>query len=43
MIAVTGCPNNCARATENDNGVMGAIVPGWDAVACNDCGACAKV
>jgi anaerobic sulfite reductase subunit C len=42
-IAVTGCPNNCARATENDIGVMGAIVPTWDEAACTDCGACAKI
>ena len=42
-IAVTGCPNNCAKATENDIGVMGAIVPAWDETACNDCGACGKI
>ena len=42
-IAVTGCPNNCAKATENDIGVMGAIVPAWDKDACDDCGACEKL
>lgn len=42
-IAVTGCPNNCAKATENDIGVMGAIVPAWDGDACDDCGACEKI
>ncbi len=42
-IAVTGCPNNCAKATENDIGVMGAIVPAWDGEACDDCGACEKI
>lgn len=42
-IAVTGCPNNCAKATENDIGVMGAIVPAWDGAACDDCGACEKI
>ncbi len=41
--AVTGCPNNCAKATENDIGVMGALGPGWDEATCNDCGACVKV
>lgn len=41
--AVTGCPNNCAKATENDIGVMGAIIPGWEEEACTDCGACVKV
>jgi anaerobic sulfite reductase subunit C len=42
-IAVTGCPNNCAKATENDIGVMGAIVPAWEEGACDDCGACEKI
>lgn len=42
-ISVTGCPNNCAKATENDIGVMGAIVPGRNDVLCNDCGACEKI
>ncbi len=42
-IAVTGCPNNCAKATENDIGVMGAIVPGWNGTTCDDCGACTKI
>ena len=42
-IAVTGCPNNCAKATENDIGVMGAIVPAWEKGACDDCGACMTI
>ena len=42
-IAVTGCPNNCAKATENDIGVMGAIVLAWNEAACDDCGACEKI
>lgn len=42
-IGVTGCPNNCAGATGNDVGVMGAVVPAWDGAACNDCGACLEV
>ncbi|NLX50420.1 MAG: 4Fe-4S binding protein [Methanospirillum sp.] len=41
-IAVTGCPNNCAKATENDIGVMGAVVPAWNGEDCDDCGACEK-
>lgn len=41
-IAVTGCPHNCAKASENDVGVMGGIRPTWEASACNDCGACVK-
>ncbi len=39
-MAVTGCPHNCAKATENDIGVMGAILPHWDAGACIDCQLC---
>jgi len=39
-MAVTGCPHNCAKATENDIGVMGAILPRWDAKACIDCQLC---
>ncbi len=39
-MAVTGCPHNCAKATENDIGVMGAILPGWDAGKCIDCQLC---
>lgn len=41
-IAVTGCPHNCAKASENDVGVMGGIRPAWQASACSDCGACVK-
>jgi len=39
-MAVTGCPHNCAKATENDIGIMGGIIPHWDESACNDCGLC---
>jgi len=39
-MAVTGCPHNCAKATENDIGVMGAILPEWDAGTCIDCRLC---
>ncbi len=39
-LSVTGCPHNCAKATENDIGVMGGILPEWDAPQCNDCGLC---
>jgi anaerobic sulfite reductase subunit C len=42
-MAVTGCPHNCAKATENDIGVMGAILPGWDAGACIDCRLCVNI
>jgi anaerobic sulfite reductase subunit C len=39
-MAVTGCPHNCAKATENDIGVMGAILPCWDATTCIGCQLC---
>ena len=42
-LAVTGCPHNCAKATENDIGVMGGIAPDWDAPLCSDCGLCENV
>ncbi len=41
--AVTGCPNNCAKASENDVGVMGGITPEWNASPCTDCGSCLAV
>lgn len=37
---VTGCPNNCGKARENDIGLMGVTVPGWVEATCNDCGKC---
>jgi anaerobic sulfite reductase subunit C len=42
-MAVTGCPHNCAKATENDIGVMGAILPCWDVAACIDCRLCVNI
>ena len=39
-MAVTGCPNNCAKATENDAGVMGGVLPVWDGKACTQCDLC---
>ncbi len=39
-MAVTGCPNNCAKATANDLGVMGGIIPRWSGDKCTDCGLC---
>jgi len=42
-IAVTGCPHNCAKATENDVGVMGGILPKWEKEKCIDCGLCVNV
>jgi dissimilatory sulfite reductase (desulfoviridin) alpha/beta subunit len=42
-LAVTGCPHNCAKATENDIGIMGGIEPGWNESGCNDCGLCVNI
>ena len=42
-MAVTGCPHNCAKAHENDVGVMGGIEPSWVGSACTDCGVCVDV
>jgi anaerobic sulfite reductase subunit C len=39
-IAVTGCPHNCAKATENDLGIMGGILPEWRKESCNYCDLC---
>jgi dissimilatory sulfite reductase (desulfoviridin) alpha/beta subunit len=42
-LAVTGCPHNCAKATENDIGVMGGIEPAWDRSACIECDLCVNI
>ncbi len=39
-IAVCGCPNNCTKVMINDAGIMGGVVPEWDADKCTDCGRC---
>jgi anaerobic sulfite reductase subunit C len=39
-MSVTGCPNNCVKATENDIGVTGGIEPKWQKSECFNCGAC---
>lgn len=39
-MGVTGCPHNCAKATENDLGVMGGILPVWKRESCIDCDLC---
>lgn len=39
-IGVTGCPHNCAKANENDLGVMGGILPGWQKETCIHCDLC---
>ena len=42
-LAVTGCPHNCAKATENDIGVMGGVEPAWNREVCTDCGLCINI
>jgi len=42
-MAVTGCPHNCAKASENDIGVMGGIIPEWVEDSCSDCGLCVNI
>lgn len=39
-MAVTGCPHNCAKATENDLGIMGGIRPAWHPESCTHCNLC---
>jgi len=29
-IGISGCPNNCSKPIENDIGIMGGVLPGWD-------------
>ena len=42
-LAVTGCAHNCAKATENDIGIMGGIEPAWEKKDCTDCGLCINI
>lgn len=42
-MSVTGCPHNCAKASENDIGVMGGILPKWIDSKCIDCNLCVSV
>jgi dissimilatory sulfite reductase (desulfoviridin) alpha/beta subunit len=39
-MSVTGCPNNCAKATENDAGIMGGVLPLWQGQKCTQCDLC---
>jgi dissimilatory sulfite reductase (desulfoviridin) alpha/beta subunit len=42
-IGVSGCPNNCSKPVENDVGVMGGVLPGWDKEACVSCRLCVSI
>lgn len=41
-IAVTGCPNDCIKAHMQDIGVIGMVLPVYDAGRCIGCEACLK-
>lgn len=40
-MGVTGCPNNCLKAEQNDIGIKGALKPLWLEDKCCFCGLCA--
>lgn len=42
-IGISGCPNNCSKPVENDIGVMGGVLPGWDREACIGCRLCVSI
>jgi anaerobic sulfite reductase subunit C len=42
-IALTGCPNDCAKVRMHDFGIMGMTKPHYDKNSCIGCGACVKV
>jgi dissimilatory sulfite reductase (desulfoviridin) alpha/beta subunit len=42
-MSVTGCPHNCAKATENDIGLMGTLLPRWEKDKCINCDLCVSV
>ncbi|AHM57814.1 anaerobic sulfite reductase subunit C (plasmid) [Peptoclostridium acidaminophilum DSM 3953] len=41
-IALTGCPNDCAKVRMHDFGIMGMTEPQYDKDRCVNCGACVK-
>lgn len=41
-IALTGCPNDCAKVRMHDFGIMGMTLPHLDPSRCVNCGACVK-
>lgn len=41
-IALTGCPNDCAKVRMHDFGIMGITEPQYDKDRCVNCGACVK-
>ena len=41
-IALTGCPNDCAKVRQHDFGIIGMTEPQFDPERCVSCGACVK-
>ena len=41
-VALTGCPNDCAKVRMHDFGIMGMTLPELEADRCVSCGACIK-
>lgn len=41
-IALTGCPNDCAKVRMHDFGIMGMTEPRFEPQRCVSCGACVK-
>lgn len=41
-VALTGCPNDCAKVRMHDFGIMGMTEPQYRADRCVSCGACVK-
>ena len=41
-VALTGCPNDCAKVRMHDFGIMGMTQPAFDPNRCVSCGACEK-
>lgn len=42
-IALTGCPNDCAKVRMHDFGILGMTLPQFDMSRCVSCGACERV
>ena len=42
-IAVGGCPNNCVKPDLNDIGIVGQLIPNFDADECSGCKKCGVV
>ncbi|MCL1804169.1 MAG: 4Fe-4S binding protein [Eubacteriaceae bacterium] len=41
-IGVSGCANNCLKAEENDIGIKGGAIPGFESSLCTECGSCTQ-